>query len=109
MAVYKATYCYPFLGSCDLRVAPGETQWITCKVDSSNKRITGYRIKIYDEDNKVVFPLKRGDGGDVDWNVSPLSELMSDGVLLRSNGKLVMEREDGTLIELPSQDRKSVV
>lgn len=104
MAVYKATYCYPFLGSCDLRVGPGETQWITCKVDSSNKRITGYRIKIYDEDNKVVFPLKRGDGGDVDWNVSPLSELISDGVLLRSNGKLVMEREDGTLIELPSQE-----
>lgn len=104
MAVYKATYCYPFLGSCDLRVGPGETQWITCKVDSSNKRITGYRIKIYDEDNKVIFPLKRGDGGDSDWNISPLSELMSDGVLLRSNGKLVMEREDGSLIELPSQE-----
>ena len=59
MAVYKATYCYPFLGSCDLRVAPGETQWITCKVDSSNKRITGYRIKIYDKDGKCVFPLEQ--------------------------------------------------
>lgn len=107
MAVYKATYCYPFLGSCDLRVAPGETQWITCKVDSSNKRITGYRIKIYNKDGKCVFPLEQSKvsvGGGRDWNVSPVSELSSGEGLLRRGGKLVMKKQSGGEIELPSQE-----
>lgn len=111
MAVYKATYCYPFLGSCDIRVAPGETQWITCKVDSSNKKITGYRITIYDENNKMIFPYYDPSSTESvyhkkDWNISPISELSYGGVLPRDdNGNLVMVEEDGTTkIKLPSQE-----
>lgn len=111
MAVYKATYCYPFLGSCDLRVAAGETQWITCKVDSSNKKVTGYRISIYDENNKLIFPYwNENDSLQMyhkrDWNISPLSELLFQGRLLRNDkGDLVMREEDGeTDISLPSQE-----
>lgn len=111
MAVYKATYCYPFLGSCDIRVARGETQWITCKVDSSNKKITGYRITIYDENNKLIFPYyDPASKIDVcrrkDWNISPISELSYDGILPRDdNGDLSIVEEDGkTKIKLPSQE-----
>ena len=47
MAVYKATYCNPMLSNLDIRVAStGEfsqpCEWLTCKIDSSNKKITGY-------------------------------------------------------------------
>lgn len=109
MAVYKATYCYPFLGSCDIRVAPGETQWITCKVDSSNKKITGYRITIYDENNKLIFPhYDPFSSSNIyhkkDWNISPISELSFGGILPRDdNGNLVIVEEGGTKIKLPSQ------
>ena len=111
MAVYKATYCYPFLGSCDIRVAPGETQWITCKVDSSNKKITGYRITIYDENNNLIFPHYEASSTTrlyhkKDWNISPISELSYGGVSPRDDdGNLVMIEEDGTTkIKLPSQE-----
>ena len=111
MAVYKATYCYPFLGSCDIRVAPGETQWITCKVDSSNKKITGYRITIYDENNNLIFPHYEASSTTrlyhkKDWNISPISELSYGGVLPRDDDEnLVMIEEDGTTkIKLPSQE-----
>lgn len=111
MAVYKATYCYPFLGSCDIRVAPKEAQWITCKVDSSNKKITGYRITIYDENNKLIFPYYNPASKiDVyrrkDWNISPISELSYGGILPRDDdGNLVMIETDGTTkIKLPSQE-----
>lgn len=112
MAVYKATYCYPFLGSCDIRVAPKETQWITCKVDSSNKKITGYRITIYDENNKLIFPYYDPSSTESiyhrkDWNISPISELSYDGVLPRDDdGNLVMavENDRTTKIKLPSQE-----
>lgn len=111
MAVYKATYCYPFLGSCDIRVAPRETQWITCKVDSSNKKITGYRITIYDENNNLIFPHYEASSTTSlyhkkDWNISPISELSYGGILPRDDdGNLVMIEEDGTTkIKLPSQE-----
>ena len=110
MAVYKATYCYPFLGSCDIRVAPGETQWITCKVDSSNKKITGYRITIYDENNNLIFPhYDPSSNSNIyhkkDWNISPISELSYGGILPRDeNGNLAIMRTDGTKIKLPSQE-----
>lgn len=111
MAVYKATYCYPFLGSCDIRVAPGETQWITCKVDSSNKKITGYRITIYDENNKLIFPhYDPSSTASIyhkkDWNISPIGELSYGGVLPRDDdGNLVIvEMNKTTKIKLPSQE-----
>ena len=53
MAVYKATYCYPFLTAYDTRVEydpdSPQVKWFSCKVDTSNKDVTGYKISVLDE------------------------------------------------------------
>ena len=73
MAVYKPTYCFPFATGVDARVAisqtPEETpvKYFSCKVDTSNKNITGYKIRILTDNNQVVF---EGD------EISPISELL---------------------------------
>ena len=48
MAVYKSTYCAPFLTSIDPRVAltgddviTAPVEYLQCKVDTSNKNVTG--------------------------------------------------------------------
>ena len=46
MAIYKATYCYPLLNSLDIRLVAHDNvvspyQILKCKVDSSNKTVTG--------------------------------------------------------------------
>ena len=85
MAVYKATYCYPFLNSIDPRVTEGDTieaprQYLKCKVDTSNKNVTGYKITILDHDNNIIF-----DGA----QISPILELpqgLGDGINTGVNG-----------------------
>ena len=85
MAVYKSTRCYPFLNSLDVRVTqtPGSTeipvQYLKCKVDTSNKKITGYKIRILDEANNVVFNPKY---------ISPISELQEGEMqsIFQNNG-----------------------
>lgn len=77
MAVYKATYCYPFLNTIDTRVTVAEdlktkAQFLKCKVDTSNIDITGYKIRILDENNNQIFPLNNEEG-----KISPVSELAS--------------------------------
>lgn len=74
MAVYKPTYCYPYLESVDLTIPDGE-KYFTCQIDTSNIKITGYRVELYNENNEKVFPLSEG-------KISPLSELNdADGTL----------------------------
>jgi hypothetical protein len=74
MAVYKPTYCYPYLESVDLIIPDGE-KYFTCQIDTSNIKITGYRVELYNENNEKVFPLDEG-------KISPLSELNDvDGTL----------------------------
>ena len=74
MAVYKPTYCYPYLESVDLTIPDGE-KYFTCQIDTSNIKITGYRVELYNENNEKVFPLNEG-------KISPLSELNDvDGTL----------------------------
>lgn len=74
MAVYKPTYCYPYLESVDLTIPDGE-KYFTCQIDTSNIKITGYRVGLYNENNEKVFPLDEG-------KISPLSELNDvDGTL----------------------------
>ena len=74
MAVYKPTYCYPYLESVDLTIPDGE-KYFTCQIDTSNIKITGYRVELYNENNEKVFPLNEG-------KISPLSELNdADGTL----------------------------
>lgn len=71
MAVYKPTLCYPFLNSFEPRLAATNTnglptEWLKCKIETSNKNVTGYKIKVLDQDNEVVFEGAR---------ISPISEL----------------------------------
>ena len=79
MAVYKSTQCYPFLNNIDIRTAlmnassDKPVQILTCKVDTSNKNITGYSIRVLDENNNVVFPPKER----TNLKISPISELQS--------------------------------
>ena len=69
MAVYKPTYCYPYLEPVDLTIPDGE-KYFTCQIDTSNIAITGYKIEVYDENNTLVFPHK-----DNKNKISPISEL----------------------------------
>ena len=69
MAVYKPTYCYPYLEPVDLTIPDGE-KYFTCQIDTSNIAITGYKIEVYDENNTMVFPHK-----DNKNKISPISKL----------------------------------
>ena len=77
MAVYKPTFCYPFLNNIDIRTVPEITgssniEWLKCKINTSNKNITGYRIHIFDENNNEIFPSKNSRK-----YISPVSELQN--------------------------------
>lgn len=78
MAVYKPTYCYPYLEAVDLTIPDGE-KYFTCQIDTSNIKITGYRVELYNENNEKVFPLSEG-------KISPLSELNDTDGTLGLNG-----------------------
>ena len=69
MAVYKPTYCYPYLEPVDLTIPDGE-KYFTCQIDTSNIAITGYKIEVYDENNTMVFPHESNKN-----KISPVSEL----------------------------------
>lgn len=69
MAVYKPTYCYPYLEPVDLTIPDGE-KYFTCQIDTSNIAITGYKIEVYDENNTLVFPNESNKN-----KISPISEL----------------------------------
>lgn len=51
MAVYKPSNCVPFLSCLDLT----KNQYISCEINTSNEIVTGYRLKILDNDNNVIF------------------------------------------------------
>lgn len=74
MAVYKATHCYPLANSLDIRVVADQEVltpciWLKCQVDTSNKKITGYKIRVFDTLNRQIFPVSQ------DEKISPISEL----------------------------------
>ncbi len=78
MAVYKPTYCYPYLEPVDLTIPDGE-KYFTCQIDTSNIKITGYKVELYNENNEKIFPLN-------DDKISPLSELNDTDGTLGLNG-----------------------
>lgn len=51
MAVYKPSNCVPFLSCWDLT----KNQYISCEINTSNETVTGYKIKIFDNDNNMIF------------------------------------------------------
>ena len=80
MAVYKPTYCYPYLNAVDIRTAISlqdfhPTKTLTCKIDTSNTEITGYSIRLLDEANNQIFPVDNGQP-----RISPISELQTEEV-----------------------------
>lgn len=80
MAVYKPTYCYPYLEAVDLAIPDGE-KYFTCQIDTSNIGITGYRVELYDEENNLVFPNESNRN-----KISPLSEIPNLGDTMGLNG-----------------------
>lgn len=67
MAVYKPSYCAPFSESVDPRVAyiPGvdgnsgqmkDSFYLTCKVNTSNKNVRGFCVRVYDGNDVQVVP-----------------------------------------------------
>lgn len=79
MAIYKPTFCYPFLNNIDIRVVNNSSttamaEWLKCKIDTSNKNITGYRIKIFDNNNNQIFPFNNEEG-----QISPIEEISNIG------------------------------
>ena len=76
MAVYKPTQCYPYLTAVDMKVG-SEPVYFTCKVNTSNKNITGYKVILLDGANNIVFSGggKLSDADGFREQISPLSEL----------------------------------
>lgn len=77
MAVYKSTHCYPFMNNINPKTCyqdgntEKEFQLLTCKVETSNKKVTGYSIRVLDENNNVVFPKRD------ELKISPIQELQT--------------------------------
>ena len=51
MAIYKPSNCTPFLNALDLT----EAQDVQCELNTSNVNVVGYKMRILDNKNKVVF------------------------------------------------------
>ena len=54
MAVYKPSNCVPFLSCWDLT----QNQYISCEINTSNEPVTGYKIRILDNDNNIIYEGK---------------------------------------------------
>lgn len=100
MAIYKSTYCSPFLTSIDPRVAltgdgdiSAPVEYLQCKVDSSNKNVTGYRVRVLDGQNNEIFP------GDGSTTISPISELQVSSLGYEERG--TNSGINGTFLKIP--------
>ena len=74
MAVFKPTNCSPYLTSFDITYLEEGPIYFQCKIDTSNTKIDGYAITVYDNDNNQVFPHS---GNAVD-NISYIKDLYQD-------------------------------
>ena len=82
MAVFKPTNCSPYLTAFDITYLDEGPIYFQCKIDTSNTKIDGYAITIYDNDNNQVFPYS---GNAVD-NISYIEDLYYDTT---KNGSIV--------------------
>jgi hypothetical protein len=51
MAVFKPTNCSPYLTAFDMLNLDNGVYYFSCKIDTSNTKVGGYSITIYDNDN----------------------------------------------------------
>lgn len=57
MAIYKPTYCEPFLSTEDFTtITASNPLYLYCKIASSNFDVTGYRIRLLGPNNEQQFP-----------------------------------------------------
>ena len=87
MAVFKPTNCSPYLTAFDITYLDEGPIYFQCKIDTSNTKIDGYAITIYDSDNNQVFPF--GGKNAID-NISYIKDLNADtqrvGSIIETNG-----------------------
>lgn len=51
MAIYKPSNCTPFLSRIDMT----EPSTISCELNTSNENVTGYKLRVLDNNNEIVF------------------------------------------------------
>lgn len=105
MAVYKSTRCYPFLSNIDIRTAQTDgqnnfpAQFLTCKVDTSNKNITGYSMRVFDEENNQIFPYPGN--RPYQTKISPITELQRDEMAEYYEENGTNSGINGTYLKIP--------
>lgn len=103
MAIYKPSNCTPFLSAQDLT----QPFNISCELNTSNERVTGYKLKILDSLNNAVFegqwydPITESNGSGLNGSVLTLPVVIDgDGTLNHNtiqyvNGEYKVKTDDG--------------
>lgn len=103
MAIYKPSNCAPFLSAKDLT----QPFNISCELNTSNERVTGYKLKILDSLNNAVFegqwydPITESNGSGLNGSVLILPVVIDgDGTLNHNtiqyvNGEYKVKTDDG--------------
>lgn len=102
MAVFKPTNCSPYLTAFDITYLDEGPIYFQCKIDTSNTKIDGYAITVYDNDNNQVFPHS---GNAVD-NISYIKDLYYDttrmGSIISNDGISDLNTGlNGTYLKIP--------
>ena len=103
MAVFKPTNCSPYLTAFDITYLDEGPIYFQCKIDTSNTKIDGYAITIYDVDNNQVFPFG---GNNAINNISYIKDLNADtqkvGSIIETNGIADLNTGlNGTYLKIP--------
>lgn len=102
MAVFKPTNCSPYLTAFDITYLDEGPIYFQCKIDTSNTKIDGYAITIYDNDNKQVFPFDKNSIN----NMSYIKDLNTDtnriDTPIKTNGVSDLNTGlNGTYLKIP--------
>lgn len=86
MAIYKPSNCAPFLSTQDLT----QPFNISCELNTSNERVTGYKLKILDSLNNTIFEGKQFDPIDLitSGNTGLNGSVLTLPVVIDDNGTL---------------------
>lgn len=123
MAVYKPSNCIPFMDALDLT----KPQDISCELNTSNMNIVGYKLKVLDSQNTVIFEgskftplndksIRSYNNTGVNGTVLTLPLIVTDESLMNENTILFKGVEtagqDNSLYEsykIPQKDGKDVL
>lgn len=123
MAVYKPSNCIPFMDALDLT----KPQDISCELNTSNMNIVGYKLKVLDSQNTVIFEgskftplndksIRSYNNTGINGTVLTLPLIVTDESLMNENTILFngVETADGTYslyksYKIPQKDGKDVL